>query len=193
MIRVVLADDQTLVRAGFRALLERADDIEVVGEAEDGAAAFDLVRSQVPDVVLMDIRMPKMDGIEATGRILATPGLQDVRVVILTTFDLDEYLFDALRLGASGFLLKDVEPDALRDAVRVVARATRSSPRPSPAALSPHLSRERRLVVHRKGSTPSQIASERWSRWSRRGSPTTRSPSASSSAPPPQRPMSAGR
>ncbi|MPZ99837.1 MAG: response regulator [Dehalococcoidia bacterium] len=121
MIRVLLADDQRLVRAGFSALLERAPDMEVVAEAQDGAEAVRLVRELTPDVVLMDIRMPGMDGLDATREILADPGLTSVRVVILTTFDLDEYVFEALRAGASGFLLKDVEPDALREGVRVVA------------------------------------------------------------------------
>jgi DNA-binding NarL/FixJ family response regulator len=120
-VRVVLADDQTLVRSGFRALLERSDDIEVVGEATDGGEAVDVVRRTRPDVVLMDIRMPGVDGLEATRRITSYESLTDVRVIMLTTFELDEYVFDALHAGASGFLLKDVEPDALRDAVRVVA------------------------------------------------------------------------
>jgi DNA-binding NarL/FixJ family response regulator len=121
VIRVVLADDQTLVRSGFRVLLERAGDVEVVGEAADGADALELVRAERPDVVLMDIRMPSVDGLEATRRIAADPALAAVRVVMLTTFDLDEYVFEALHAGAAGFLLKDVEPDDLRDAVRVVA------------------------------------------------------------------------
>ncbi|MDQ3894588.1 MAG: response regulator transcription factor [Actinomycetota bacterium] len=120
-IRVLLADDQTLVRSGFRALLERAEDITVVGEAADGAEAIERARADRPDVVLMDIRMPGVDGLEATRRITADPGLADVRVVMLTTFELDEYVFEALHAGASGFLLKDVEPDELREAVRVVA------------------------------------------------------------------------
>jgi DNA-binding NarL/FixJ family response regulator len=120
-IRVLLADDQTLVRSGFRVLLERADGIEVVGEAADGAEALELARSLRPDIVFMDIRMPGMDGLEATRRIAADARLADVRVIILTTFDHDEYVFDALHAGASGFLLKDLEPDDLRDAVRVVA------------------------------------------------------------------------
>jgi DNA-binding NarL/FixJ family response regulator len=120
-IRVLLVDDQTLVRAGFRSLLERADDIEVVGEAADGNAAIEMVRSHRVDVVLMDIRMPGMDGLEATRRITSDARLGDVRVIILTTFDLDEYVFAALRIGASGFLAKDVDPEELRRAVRVVA------------------------------------------------------------------------
>jgi DNA-binding NarL/FixJ family response regulator len=120
-IRVVLADDQTLVRSGFRELLERTDGIEVIGEVADGAAAVERVRAERPDVVLMDIRMPAMDGLEATRTIAADPDLADVRVIMLTTFDLDEYVFEALHAGASGFLLKDIEPDELRNAVRVVA------------------------------------------------------------------------
>ena len=121
MIRVVLADDQRLVRAGFRALLERAEDIQVVGEAEDGASAAALARELRPDVVLMDIRMPGVDGLEAARRILNDEGCAGSRIIMLTTFGLDEYVFEALSLGASGFLLKDVEPGALREAVRVVA------------------------------------------------------------------------
>ena len=120
-IRVLLADDQTLVRSGFRLLLERTDDIEITGEAATGAEALERVRAEHPDVVLMDIRMPVMDGIEATRRITHDPGLAGVRVIILTTFGQDEYVFDALHAGASGFLLKDVEPDEVRAAVRVVA------------------------------------------------------------------------
>jgi DNA-binding NarL/FixJ family response regulator len=120
-VRVLLADDQTLVRSGFRVLLERAEGIEVVAEASDGAEALERVRAERPDVVLMDIRMPVMDGLEATRRIAVDPELADVRIIMLTTFDLDEYVFEALHSGASGFLLKDVEPDDLRDAVRVVA------------------------------------------------------------------------
>ncbi|MBG0563688.1 response regulator [Actinoplanes aureus] len=121
MIRVLLADDQALVRAGFRALLDAEPDIEVIGEASDGLQAVDLVRAARPDVVLMDIRMPGVDGLEATRRIAADAGLADTRVVILTTFELDEYVFEALRTGASGFLVKDTEPVELLRAVRVVA------------------------------------------------------------------------
>jgi DNA-binding NarL/FixJ family response regulator len=121
MIRVVLADDQILVRAGFRALLGAQDDIEVVGEAGDGEQAIDLATELTPDVVLMDIRMPGTDGLAATRRISADGHLAGVRVVILTTFELDEYVFEAIRAGASGFLVKDTEPDELVQAVRVVA------------------------------------------------------------------------
>jgi len=121
VIRVLLADDQALVRAGFRALLDSEDDIEVAGEAGDGAEAVELAARLVPDVVLMDIRMPRLDGIEATRRIASDPRQRRVRVVILTTFETDEYVFEALRSGASGFLVKDTEPAALLQAVRVVA------------------------------------------------------------------------
>ncbi len=121
MIRVLLADDQALVRAGFRALLDAQDDIEVIGEAADGEEAVQLSRKQNPDLVLMDIRMPGMDGLQATRAIAADDALGNVRVVILTTFDLDEYVFEALRVGASGFLVKSTEPGELVHAVRVVA------------------------------------------------------------------------
>jgi DNA-binding NarL/FixJ family response regulator len=121
VIRVLLADDQALVRGGFRSLLDARDDIEVVGEAADGYQAVSLAKALVPDVVLMDIRMPDLDGLEATRQIAAEPRLAGVRIVILTTFGLDEYLFDALRYGASGFLVKDTEPADLVTAVRVVA------------------------------------------------------------------------
>ncbi|HEY0487768.1 MAG TPA: response regulator transcription factor [Mycobacteriales bacterium] len=121
VIRVLLADDQTLVRAGFRALLAAQDDVEVVGEAADGEQAVALATALAPDVVLMDIRMPRTDGLEATRRIVADPALGGVRVVVLTTFALDEYIFAALRAGASGFMLKDTEPAELLQGVRVVA------------------------------------------------------------------------
>jgi len=121
MIRVLLADDQVLVRAGFRALLDAQDGIEVVGEAGDGEQAVRLARETTPDVVLMDIRMPGTDGLAATRQIAADGQLAGVRVVILTTFELDEYVFEAIRSGASGFLVKDTEPDELVQAVRVVA------------------------------------------------------------------------
>jgi DNA-binding NarL/FixJ family response regulator len=122
MIRVLLADDQALVRAGFRALLESADDISIVAEAPNGGAAVALVREFTPDVVLMDLNMPEVDGLTATGRITADPSLASVKVVVLTTFDDDEHVFAALRAGASGFLVKDIEPEELLQAVRVVAR-----------------------------------------------------------------------
>ncbi|WP_351229181.1 response regulator transcription factor [Streptomyces sp. NPDC002133] len=122
MIRVVLADDQTLVRAGFRSILDDETGIEVVGEAADGEQAIALARELRPDVVLMDIRMPGLDGLEATRRITADERLADVRVIILTTFDVDDYVYGALRAGASGFLVKDTEPMELLHGVRVVAR-----------------------------------------------------------------------
>jgi DNA-binding NarL/FixJ family response regulator len=121
MIRVLLADDQALVRAGFRALLNAEPDIEVVAEAADGVEAVRLAAQTRPDVVLMDIRMPGVDGLEATRRIAADPALTGTRVVILTTFELDEYVFEALRTGASGFLVKDTEPVELLRGVRAVA------------------------------------------------------------------------
>jgi DNA-binding NarL/FixJ family response regulator len=121
VIRVLLADDQALVRAGFRALLDAQDDVEVVGEAGDGAEAVRLAARERPDVVLMDIRMPGLDGLEATRRIVADPALAGVRIVILTTFDLDEYVFEALRVGASGFLVKDTEPVELLRGIHAVA------------------------------------------------------------------------
>ena len=120
-IRVLLADDQALIRAGFAVLLDSADDIEVVGQAADGAEVVALARSLRPDVVLVDIRMPGTDGLAATGLITGDPDLAGVRVVVLTTFEADEYVLAALRAGASGFLGKGVEPAALLDAVRVVA------------------------------------------------------------------------
>lgn len=122
MIRVLLADDQKLIRAGFRVLLEAADDLIVVGDAVNGEQAVDLARRERADVVLMDIRMPDVDGLEATRRIAADEDLAGVRVIILTTFETDEYVYQALRAGASGFLVKDCEPEDLIRAIRVVAR-----------------------------------------------------------------------
>jgi DNA-binding NarL/FixJ family response regulator len=119
--RVLIADDQALVRAGFRALLDAQSDIDVVAEASDGLEAVELARRTRPDVVLMDIRMPRVDGLEATRRITSDPMLPRTRIVVLTTFELDEYVFGALRAGASGFLLKDIDPPDLLAAVRVVA------------------------------------------------------------------------
>ena len=121
MIRVAVADDQALVRSGFVVLLKSAGDIEVVGEAADGGEAVDLAARSRPDVMLMDIRMPDVDGLEATRRITTNDATAGTRVLILTTFDLDEYVFEALRAGASGFLLKDTLPDDLLAAVRVIA------------------------------------------------------------------------
>ncbi|WP_327227620.1 response regulator transcription factor [Streptomyces platensis] len=120
MIRVLLADDQLLVRAGFKALLDAQPDIEVVAEAADGQQALAAVREHRPDIVLMDIRMPGVDGLVATRRITEDPRLREVKVVMLTTFELDEYVFEAIRSGASGFLVKDTEPEELLRAVRAV-------------------------------------------------------------------------
>lgn len=162
-LRVVLVDDQHLVRAGLRALLERAPDITVVGEAADGAMGLAVVRAERPDVVLMDVRMPGTDGLTATRRILADPALAAVRVVVLTTFDDDEHLFEAIRAGAAGFLLKDTAPDALRDAVRTVAggdallspavtrrvlAAAARSPVARPERLAGLTAREREVLAH---------------------------------------------
>ncbi|MEO6858148.1 MAG: response regulator transcription factor [Solirubrobacteraceae bacterium] len=137
MIRVLLADDQALIRAGFRVLLDSAQDIEVTGEATDGAQAVALARRQRADVVLMDIRMPDVDGLEATRRISADESLAGVKVLILTTFENDEYVYEALQAGASGFLVKDTEPADLLQAVRIVARGD--------ALLSPTITR--RLIA----------------------------------------------
>ncbi len=137
MIRVLLADDQALIRAGFHVLIDAAADLQVVGEAIDGAQAVDLARSERADVVLMDIRMPGVDGLEATRRISADEDLAGVKVIILTTFESDEYVYQAIRAGASGFLVKDTEPADLLQAVRVVARGD--------ALLSPSVTR--RLIT----------------------------------------------
>ncbi|KOU55042.1 LuxR family transcriptional regulator [Streptomyces sp. MMG1533] len=133
MIRVALVDDQALMRAGFRALLDAEDGIEVVGEAADGKQGLDLVRAEVPDIALIDVQMPVMTGIDATRHIAADPSLTAVRVVILTNYGFDEYVFEALRAGASGFLLKDTEPADLLQAIEVVAHGE--------ALLSPSVTR----------------------------------------------------
>ena len=175
--RVLVVDDQALVRGGFRMILDSQPDIEVVGEAADGHAALALCRSLDPDVVLMDIRMPGMDGLEATRQLLSAS--QVPRVLMLTTFDLDEYVYDALRAGASGFLLKDVRPEQLIDAVRVVAAGeTLLAPtitrrlihhyvrRPRPGAARPdalHSLTDRELAVltlMARGRSNAQIAAE---------------------------------
>jgi DNA-binding NarL/FixJ family response regulator len=121
-ITVVVADDQALVRAGFRVLVNSASDLEVVGEASDGIEAVELVEATRPNVVLMDVRMPRMDGLEATRQIVKSQGAAGTRVLMVTTFDLDEYIFDALRFGASGFVLKDTPPEELLAAIRVIAQ-----------------------------------------------------------------------
>ena len=151
-IRVLLVDDQELVRAGFRLILDAEADMAVVGEASDGDDAVDAAARAHPDVVLMDVRMPKVDGIEATRRILADRRSTPTRVLMLTTFDLDEYVYAALRAGASGFLLKDVPPQALVDAIRTVAAGD--------ALLAPAVTR--RLIEHalRGGPAPAPPPTE---------------------------------
>ena len=144
MTKVLLVDDQQLIRAGFRMILGAEPDIEVVGECANGVQAVDSARRLAPDVVLMDIRMPEMDGIEATRRIVREGDGPAVRVLMLTTFDLDEYVYDALRAGASGFLLKDVPADQLADGIRLVAQGE--------ALLAP--SATRRLIHSSRGPRP---------------------------------------
>jgi DNA-binding NarL/FixJ family response regulator len=154
MIRVILADDQPLVRAGFAMILSAEADIEVVGEADDGAAALRLVETLLPDLVLMDIRMPGVDGLAATRQIINDPALAGVKVLVLTTFELDEYVFEALHSGASGFLVKHTQPAELVRAVRAVASGE--------ALLSPGVTR--RLIAEftarrpRPGLTPTSMA-----------------------------------
>ncbi|MGW6542289.1 response regulator [Streptomyces massasporeus] len=143
MIRVLLVDDQPLIRSGFRALLDLEDDIDVVAEAADGPEALALIKEHLPDVALMDIQMPLMDGIEATRRIAADPALADVHVVMLTNYGMDEYVLDALRAGAAGFLVKDILPEDLLHAVRVAARGD--------ALLAPSITRK---LIHRYLTQP---------------------------------------
>ncbi|MFD0144914.1 MULTISPECIES: response regulator [unclassified Streptomyces] len=150
MIRVLLADDQSLVRAGFRALLDAQPDIEVAGEAADGEAAAAMTRELRPDVVLMDIRMPLLDGLAATRRITGDPGLGAVKVVMLTTFELDEYVFEAIRSGASGFLVKDTEPEELLRAVRAVVHGD--------ALLSPGVTRRLIAEFAARSKPPAELA-----------------------------------
>jgi DNA-binding NarL/FixJ family response regulator len=149
-IKVLLADDQALVRTGFKVLLDVEDDLLVVGEAADGAEAVELARAHRPDVVLMDIRMPVLDGIKATRRIAAVRGLEQVRVLILTTYDTDAYVFEALEAGASGFLLKDAGPAELLHAIRVVAAGE--------ALLAPRITR--RLIAQFTASRAAQQVAE---------------------------------
>ncbi|MEW1848163.1 response regulator transcription factor [Nonomuraea angiospora] len=147
MIRVLLVDDQPLLRSGFRALLDLEDDIEVVAEAADGKEGLALVRRHLPDVALIDIRMPILDGIEATRRIAADPALAGVHVVILTNYGLDEYVFNALRAGAAGFLVKDIVPEDFLHAVRVAARGD--------ALLAPSITRK---LINRYVTQPLRAA-----------------------------------
>jgi DNA-binding NarL/FixJ family response regulator len=148
MISVVIADDQALVRAGFRSILDSDDGLEVVGEAADGHQAVAEARRHHPNLVLMDIRMPEMDGIEATRVISADPELRDTKVIILTTFEVDEYVFDSLRAGASGFLLKDTDPQDLLDAIRIIHQGN--------ALLSPSITRRliAEFVIHTPDPQP---------------------------------------
>ncbi len=150
-IKVLLADDQVLVRSGFKALLDAEDDITVVGEAADGVEAIERARATRPDVVLMDIRMPRLDGIKSTAEIARTRGLEHVRVLILTTYDTDEYVFDALAAGASGFLLKDAGPGELLHAIRVVAAGE--------ALLAPRITR-RLIAQFSAGRAATQVAED---------------------------------
>ncbi len=176
MIRVLLVDDQPLIRSGFRALLDIEDDIEVVAEAADGVEAVALARQHLPDVAMVDIQMPIADGLEATRRIAADPALADVHVVILTNYGMDEYVLEALRAGAAGFLVKDVQPEDFVHAVRVAARGdallapsvtralidhyvSQPSPADAPVGLAELTNREREAVaLVARGMTNDQVA-----------------------------------
>ncbi len=153
-LRVVLADDQKLIRAGFRVLIDSADDLEVVGEATTGTEAVELAGSLRPDIVLMDIRMPEMDGVEATRQITRDERLAAVRILILTTFEIDEYVLQALRAGASGFLGKGVDPDGLLEAIRTVAGGEALL---SPAATKKLIGRFLALPENTCSAVPSQL------------------------------------
>jgi DNA-binding NarL/FixJ family response regulator len=176
-VRVLLVDDQALVRAGLRLVLESDADVEVVGEAEDGAAGVEAAARLAPDVVLMDVRMPVLDGVEATRQVVALP--DPPRVVVLTTFDLDEHVDDALRAGASGFLLKDARPEQLVAAVRsaaagemplspavvrrLVEQRVGAPARPAPKDLDPLTPREREVLEHiARGASNAEIAGALW-------------------------------
>ncbi|MEJ7703919.1 MAG: response regulator transcription factor [Geodermatophilaceae bacterium] len=161
MIRLLIADDQPLVRMGLRVLAEAEEDIELVGEAGDGAEALRLARERRPDIILMDIRMPGTDGITALRAITADPQLAGVRVVMLTTFELDEYVFDALAAGASGFLVKDGDTAELLHALRVVASGESLLSRLSPAASSPSSPAARTAAGRTRRSIPSPNARPR--------------------------------
>lgn len=151
-ISVLIADDQTAVRTGFRVMVDAAADLQVVGEAADGQDAVAQARRLIPDVVLMDIRMPRMDGLEATAAMMADTELSSTHVIVLTTFDLDEYVFGALRAGASGFLLKNIEADTLHDAIRTVVAGQ--------ALLAPAVTR-RVIEAFTAGRTPTPVRPER--------------------------------
>ena len=194
MIRVLLVDDQPLVRGGFAAILSAADDIEIIGEAGDGQEAVERVRETMPDVVLMDIRMPKLNGLEATRELAANPATAGVKIVILTTFEMDEYVFDALRSGAWGFLLKHCTPADLIHAVRVSADGD--------TILSPSVTRRLVAEYARRAKPPLSNhgyrddltdREQRWSPWSPGAWTTTRSPSTCSSAWPPSAATSVAR